>query len=201
MLLITLGRFFPKELESEQIFCPHERRVRIGSHIQYLLIVGIFFVPLIPVARLRIWRCQNCHGDVSPNLGGKNNRSAIRGYSVLAFFGFVVFAIFAAVACTIGGKDSAFAQETINVARGLFAFLAGGGVWIIVRARRNIRRITNDLERMTQLSPERLRVIQSKLDTGDDLECVSTKLKENGFSTAEIDTYMNCWCVPEGNIT
>jgi hypothetical protein len=197
MLLITLGRYFPKPMTAAQIFCPHEHRIQTGVQTRFIAMVGIFFVPLLPVARIFEWRCQSCANKVEQNIDGSHSRRLKRGYIFLGLFGFIIFALFAFVVCYIGGKDSAFALETINVARGLFGLFAAGGVWIMIKAMQNYRRAANELNQMVKLSPERTAALLAVLQPGDDIQQVILKLTAQGFTENEINTFLKTWMVPE----
>ena len=70
--LITVGRYFGKVIGTEKIFCPHEKCVRMGEQKKYTVMVGLFFIPLLPAASAKEWQCASCKGRVVPNEGGKH---------------------------------------------------------------------------------------------------------------------------------
>jgi hypothetical protein len=200
MLLITVGRYFPQEVGSQQIFCPHERCVRRGAQMKRLRMVGLFFIPIVPVGSALDWRCSNCNGLVVPNEQGQHIRKTLAFNSIGVIGGFLMFAFFMFLALYIGGKGSAFNPESINVARGMLAFFGLCGLLIVAKALYESRRVIRDLSQTAKLDTARLAQIDAALEPGDDIEKIGSKLKANSFTDAEIDTYLKSWVAPQGPV-
>ncbi len=196
MLLITVGRYFPKILGNEQIYCPHEQCVRTGENTRYTVMIGLFFIPLLPAATVKDWRCSSCAKRVSPNEGGKASKKVLIFNSVVAIGGFIMFALFAFGACYIGGKNSAFNPESIGAARGFLGFFAFLGLLIVAKALFEARKIAQTLSVIVSLDPERIAAMQSILEPGDDARRIQSKLSQGKFTDAEIQTYLQSWVVP-----
>jgi hypothetical protein len=197
MLLVTVGRYFPKLLGNEKIYCPHEKCVHMGVETQYTVMVGLFFIPIIPAARVKEWRCTSCNGHVVPNEGGKHSKNVLLFSSIVALGGFAMFGLFTYWVFSIGGKNSAInpdAQYAAKVMAGFFAFL---GLCIVAKALWDARCIARGLSGLVTLTPDQLTSIAQKLEPGDNLEVIATKLTEKNFSDAEIRTYTESWSKPE----
>jgi hypothetical protein len=197
MLLITVGRYFPTLLGTEKIYCPHDKCVRVGEQRQFTVMVGLFYIPILPAARVKEWRCTNCNGRVVPNEGGKHSKQVLLFSSVVAVGGFLMFALFAYWAFSIGGKGSAFNPENLNVAKGMLGFFALMGLCIVMKALLDARRIARTLSEIVALSPEQMSAIQAAVEPGDDDVIVATKLVGLNLSNNEIKTYTESWCKPE----
>jgi len=196
-VLITLGRYFGKPISSEKIYCPHEKCIRIGERMQYQSMVGVFFVPIIPVATVKDWRCSSCNGRVVPNEGGKHSKSVLLFSSIVAIGGFAMFALFAYAALTLGGKNSMFDPGAQKAARWMAAFMAFLGFCIVARALLDAGKLAKTLGEIVTLSPEKLSVIDETLQDGDNPEIIASKLIEKDFSDPEIRMYLESWCKPE----
>jgi hypothetical protein len=190
MLLITAGRYFPKPLATSKIFCPHENCVREGAQIQYRVMVGLFFVPLVPAARVTEWKCAHCNRAVIPNQKGEHSGAAGCGLAMFVFFAFMAF--------YVGGKNSAFDPSNINATRGFLGLFAFLGLLIVGKALADARKIASIQQHIVTLSPEKSAVIEETLELGDGLDVIVSKLAVNGFSDAEIRAYSQSWSKPVG---
>jgi hypothetical protein len=194
---ITHARYFPKDVGAALIFCPYEKTVRRGRRIQYWVMLGVFFIPILPVARVYEWQCEICRQRVVPNIAGKHSKKGMLFNSVVALGGFAMFAIFLHGALTMGGKNSAFDPGSINAARGLVGFFSFLGFLIFAYAVYEARRVTIQFEKIVSLSPQQLIQIDTLVEPDDDVPAIATKLTAHGFTPPEIETYLQSWVKPE----
>jgi len=158
--------------------------------------IGLFFIPLLPAGRVRIWRCETCNGPVAPNQDGIQFKNVLLFNSVVAAGGIVMFALFAFLAFYVGGKGSAFDPGNIKATKGFLAFFAFSGLCIVVKALFDSRKIALSLSLVVKLSAEKQDVLARILQPGDTLPVVVEKLANENFTEAEIRTYTDSWSVP-----
>ena len=196
-MLITVGRYFPTDVAEALIFCPHEQMIKRGRLIRYWVMIGLFYIPILPATRVSEWKCANCNNRVVPNKDGQHSKKVLLFNSIVAIGGFGMFLLFLIVACSIGGKNSAFDPSNINASRGFFGMFAFLGFTIFAYALYEARRVTINLEKIVSLTPEKLSQVEGALSPDDDLQVIANKLVGLGFNNTEVQTYVHSWVKPE----
>ena len=75
-------KFFPKRSAVRNVWCTVCKQPRLAIGVRSLLVIHIFWIPVLPVARVTDWVCASCRNNPKANLTARP--SAMRWPVVLA---------------------------------------------------------------------------------------------------------------------
>jgi hypothetical protein len=195
MLLIHgTTRVRPRKLAELRFICPHEKMARTAELFEYLLMVSFFFVPLIPVCKLRDWQCSFCGKRVVDNTGGSYHRLILARNLGCGLVGLLMLAIFVGLVINLPSIIAPGMEAAARWFFGLFAFL---GLIVLIFTAWDTFRVSKLQALSGRVEDADYAKMAETVQDGDQQADVEKRLAARGFSQEQTQAFIHRWAQPE----
>lgn len=138
-------KFFPRRTAVRNAWCTVCKQPRLAAGIRSLVVIHLFYIPVLPVARVTDWACATCGKDVRANI---TSRPRVLRWGLVVAGLLLVAGLWVLVHALLTGEDALTAKGSRTadgVASGATLMMMGAVFgWVSLRENRRIRALGFD---------------------------------------------------------
>ncbi|MFZ9200860.1 MAG: hypothetical protein ACO23N_00310 [Opitutales bacterium] len=140
LLLHGHYKFFPRRTAVRNAWCTVCKQSRLAVGIRSLVVIHLFYIPVLPIARVTDWTCTTCGKDVRANL---TSRPGLLRWALVVAGLLIVAGLWVLIHALLTGEDAltaAGSRTAEGVASGATLMMIGGvWGWVSFRQHRRIQ--------------------------------------------------------------
>jgi hypothetical protein len=183
-----------RKLAELRFLCPYEGAVRTAELFEYLVWASFFFVPLVPVCKLREWQCACCRQRVVDNTGGTYHKLILFRNLGCGLIGLLMLVFFVWLAIDL---PAIIHPGMKTHARWFFGFFALLGVVVLIFTAWDTFRVSKLRALSGRVEDAAYARMVETVQDGDPPEEVERRLTAAGFSQDETNAFLHRWARPE----
>jgi len=145
LLLHGHYKFFRRRAAVRNAWCTVCKQPRLAVGMRSLVVIHLFYIPVLPVARVTDWFCATCDNDVRANI---TSRPGILRWGLVLAGVLLVAGLWVLAYALLTGEDALTAKNSRTaegVASGVTLMVMGGiWGWVSFRQHRRIRALGFD---------------------------------------------------------